>query len=203
MGFFTELGPLSYIGAALIIFFIASFFIKKQNLLTKPQVVQYQSLKLEVTLNILVFLAGLIFLYLDYTNNYQKLNSRYSGETTGYRDSLQMMRNSFKMLNEEYSKKEKINFEFLIRLTSVSGSYPLVSDLECSYKETSRAPLKRAEIENSDYGGSDGTYKVMIYDIGRFSTVPYIEVRDKKNNKWTSEENLDIRPPVVDLILKN
>ena len=73
MGFLTELGPLSYIGVALIIFFIASFFIKKQNLLTKPQVVQYQSLKLEVTLNILVFLAGLIFLYLDYTNNYQKL----------------------------------------------------------------------------------------------------------------------------------
>ncbi len=203
MDYFKELGPLSYIGAGLIIFFILSFFINKQNILTKPQVVQYQSLKLEVTLNILVFFAGLLFLYLDYNNNYQKLSSKYSGDTGNYKDSLKTLGEKYQLLNDEYSRKEKINFEFLIKLTPISGRFPEPSELECNYKETSRAPLKRAVIENSDYGGSEGTYKVVIYDIEKFSTIPYIEVIDKKKNKWTSEDNLEIRPPLVTLILKS
>jgi hypothetical protein len=201
MGYFEKLGPLSYIGIALILFFIISFFIKKENVLTRPQTVQYQSLKLEVTLNILVFLAGLVFLFIEYNNNYQVLNTRYSGETRRLADSLREVRGSFQTYINETSKKEKITFEFLIRLDTFGGSFPEPSELQCSYKETESAPLKKAVVDNNDYGGSEGTYKVVIYDIERFSTIPYIKVDYKNTHSWVSEENVYIRPPLVELKL--
>lgn len=202
MSYFQDLGILSFIGIALLLFFFLSFFIKKENLLTRTQRISYQNLKLEVTLNILVFLAGALFLYLDYENNYQKLHGQYRARSAELRDSVMELQNYARFLREESARKEKTQYEFLIRLTPVAGRYPEPEELECKYKETSRAPLKRAEIENSDFGGSEGTYKVILQNIEQFSTVPYIQVLDRRGNKWTSGENIEIRPPLVELNLQ-
>jgi hypothetical protein len=199
MPLLLSIGPLSYAGIALIVFFILSFFFKNQNILTKTQTVQYQNLKLEVTLNILVFIAGIAFLYFDYSSNYQKLQGRFQEKV----DTLHSLENKNKQLVEDLQSIKTITYDFLIRLEPIDSAttFPEPSDLECYYKETNNTPRQQAVVSESN--GAEGTYKVTIIDIQDKYTIPFLEIIDKnKKTRWTIEDNIEIRPPLVDLFLK-
>ena len=197
------IGPLSYVGLVLILFFIVSFFIKQQNVLTKIQKIEYQNIKLEITLNILVFIAGLLFLYFDYTKNYDELNNKYATDVVNKVDSIRRDRDNLK---EALGRIETTNYEFDVRLAPIdaSNNFPEPSDLECYYKETEKSLKKKAFIDQSA-GGEEGTYKILLFNINKaVADIPILEIKDRKGNVWgwDDEDNITIIPPLINLDLK-
>ena len=200
------IGPLSYVGLVLILFFILSFFIKQQNILTKIQKIEYQNIKLEITLNILVFIAGLLFLYFDYTKNYQELNDKYSTAQQNVRDTVKSVTTENEKLKDALARIETVNYEFEVRLAPVdaSNNFPEASDLECYYKETKKTPRRKALIDQSA-GGEEGTYKIFLFNINKsVADIPILEIKDRKGNVWgwDDQDNITIIPPLINLNLK-
>jgi hypothetical protein len=199
------IGPLSYIGIALILFFIISFFIKKENILAKTQRLEYQNIKLEITLNILVFIAGLLLLYFDYNNNYRDLRKRYDAEKKAIKDTLASVMKEKDYIKANLTKIEKVNYEFEVRLQPIDTSeiFPEASDLECYYKETSVTDEKKALIDKPN-GGAPGVFKILIYNVSQIADIPVLRIKDRKGNEWgwTRDEQIKINPPQIDVELK-
>jgi len=199
------IGPLSYIGIALIVFFIISFFIKKENILAKTQRIEYQNIKLEITLNILVFIAGILLLYFDYNNNYHVLDNKYSAEKKHIEDSLALVIKEKENIKYDFAKIARVNYEFEVRLMGIDSSenFPEASDLECYYKETSVTEEKKAFIDKST-GGAPGVFKVLIFNVSQIADIPILRIKDRKGNEWgwTSDDQIKINPPQIDVELK-